>query len=66
MAGLTDEESWALKKEMQKDTNNESHIGIVRAKKQAKEFCLLRKRMYNYNREECQTQAYCTPDVSGE
>jgi hypothetical protein len=51
MAGITDEESWNLKKEMQNDKNDESdsHIGIIRARKQAKEFCLLRKKMYNYN-----------------
>lgn len=58
MTGLTDEESWALKREMQRDMNNinninntneDSHIGIVRARKQAREFCLLRNKMYNYN-----------------
>ena len=55
MTGLTDEESWALKREMQRDINNinntneDSHIGIVRARKQVREFCLLRNKMYNYN-----------------
>ena len=52
MNGLTDQESWELKQKMQQGNNdimNDSHIGIIRARKQAKEFCLLRKQMYNTN-----------------
>jgi hypothetical protein len=48
MANLTDEESRELKNQMQ-GTDNDNHIGIIRARKQAIEFCLLRKKMYNYN-----------------
>ena len=52
MLNLTDDESWILKNRMQNGEDNQnstrSHIGIERARKQAREFCLLRQKMYNF------------------
>lgn len=54
MLNLTDDESWTLKNKMQLgEGDNESkqqnnHIGIERARRQAREFCLLRHKMYKF------------------
>lgn len=54
MLNLTDDESWILKNKMQNGNeiqlvpSTRSHIGIERARKQAREFCLLRQKMYNF------------------
>jgi len=53
MLNLTDDESWTLKNIMQYGDNiseqkSISHIGIERARRQAKEFCLLRQKMYRF------------------
>ena len=57
MLNLTDDESWILKNKMQNEEGLEvveqvistrSHIGIERARKQAREFCLLRQKMYRF------------------
>lgn len=52
MLNLTDDESWILKNKMQNDgqegVSTRSHIGIERARKQAREFCLLRQKMYRF------------------
>lgn len=48
MLGLTDTQSWDLKKQLQGNDEETSHKGYLRAKKQAKEFCALRKLMYEF------------------
>jgi len=51
MLNLTDDEAWTLKNKMQlgNDTEiQENHIGIERARKQAREFCVLRNKMYKF------------------
>jgi hypothetical protein len=53
MLNLTDDESWSLKNKMQlgdDSTENKkyNHIGIQRARRQAREFCLLRQKMYKF------------------
>jgi hypothetical protein len=53
MLNLTDDESWTLKNKMQLgddlgEIKKYNHIGIQRARKQAKEFCLLRQKMYKF------------------
>jgi gas vesicle protein len=52
MLNLTDDQSWSLKNNMQNSgeeiLSNRSHIGIERARKQAREFCLLRQKMYTF------------------
>lgn len=66
MLNLTDDESWMLKNKMQNGEGVEvveqvvrdhprSHIGIERARKQAREFCLLRQKMYRFQTDiQCQ------------
>lgn len=50
MLNLTDDESWTLKNKMQlgDGPTTHNHIGIQRARKQAREFCLLRQKMYKF------------------
>lgn len=50
MLNLTDDESWTLKNKMQLEEGEavSNHIGIVRARRQAREFCLLRQKMYKF------------------
>ena len=52
MLNLTDDESWTLKNKMQLENDISSHvsnhIGIERARRQAREFCLLRQKMYKF------------------
>ena len=65
MLNLTDDESWILKNRMQNGEENQyvsnrSHIGIERARKQAREFCLLRQRMYNFQTD---IQSQCNKNI---
>jgi len=53
MLNLTDDESWTLKNKMQlgddcSETEQYNHIGLKRARRQAREFCLLRQKMYKF------------------
>lgn len=52
MLNLTDDESWTLKNKMQLGEDsleiNNNHIGLERARRQAREFCLLRQKMYRF------------------